>query len=135
MNSNPYERNRFVAKFRTAYWYYSPFVCGGSMNEILKAMEVITPQLQELETRLAHGDFSGKNVTELLGANPQLGFSRIVEFKATLDRMRGLTWVYMEAAANAGKFPAQRIPQALKEFLQQQATKAQTSPASSKKTG
>lgn len=105
------------------------------MNEILKAMEVITPQLQDLETQLANGDFSGKNVSELLGANPQLGFSRIVEFKATLDRMRGLTWVYMEAAANAGKFPAQRIPQALKEFLQQQATKAQASPASSKKTG
>jgi hypothetical protein len=105
------------------------------MKEILKAMEAITPQLQDLETQLTHGDFSGKNVTELLGSNPQLGFSRIVEFKAALDRMRGLTWVYMEAAANAGKFPAQRIPQALKEFLQQQAVRAQTSPSSSKKTG
>ena len=104
------------------------------MKEILDAMQDITPKLQELESHLTHGDFSGKNVTELLGSNPQLGFSRLVEFKAALDRMRGLTWVYMEAAANAGKVPAQRIPQALREFLQQQATQAQSSHTSKKKT-
>jgi hypothetical protein len=50
--------------------------------------------------------------------------------------MRGLAWVYMEAAASTGRFPAQRIPQALKEFLQQQAPKPHSSSASAdKKTG
>ena len=103
------------------------------MKEILKAMEEITPQLGELEKHLAKGDFAGKTVSDLLGPDPQLAFSRLVEFKVALDRMRGLTWVYMEAAANAGKFPAQRIPQALREFLQQQATKTQASHVSGKK--
>ena len=60
-----------------------------------------------------------------LGSNLKLGLSRLVEFKAALDRMRGLTWVYMEAAASAGKLPAQCIPQAFKEFLQQRATRTQ----------
>jgi hypothetical protein len=105
------------------------------MKEILQAVEAITPQLQELEMRLAHGDFAGKNVDELLGPNPQSGFSRLVEFKAALDRMRGLTWAYLEAAASAGKFPAQRIPQGLKEFLQQQASQTHASHATGKKTG
>lgn len=105
------------------------------MTEILKAMEAITPQLDELEKQLARGEFSGKDLNEVLGQNPQLAFSRLVEFKAALDRMRGLTWVYMEAAANAGKFPAQRIPQALKEFLQQQASQTQASHTAGKKTG
>ena len=97
------------------------------MNEILKTMEAMIPQLKELETQLATGNNANKDVDELLGQNPQQAFSRLVEFKAALDRMRGLTWVYMEAAA--GKFPAQRIPQPLKQFLQQQAsqTQAQTS--------
>ena len=40
-----------------------------------------------------------------------------------LDRMRGLTWGYLEAAASAGKFPAQRIAQALKDFLHDQSVK------------
>lgn len=104
------------------------------MKEILKAMEAITPQLEQLESQLAHGEFAGKDVSELLGQNPQTAFSRLVEFKATLDRMRGLTWVYLEAAANAGKFPAQGIPQPLKQFLQQQATKP-TTHVTDKKTG
>ena len=51
----------------------------------------------------------------------KLGLSPLVEFKAALDRMRGSRGVYMEAAGSAGKLPAQRIPQAFKEFLQQQA--------------
>jgi hypothetical protein len=104
------------------------------MNEILQAMEAITPKLEELETQLAHGEFAGKDVNELLGQNPQSAFSRLVEFKAALDRMRGLTWVYMEAAASAGKLPAQRIPQPLKQFLQQQAAETHAANLSGKKT-
>lgn len=100
------------------------------MKEILKTMEAMIPQLKELETQLATGNVANKDVDELLGQNPQQAFSRLVEFKAALDRMRGLTWVYMEAVATAGKFPAQRIPQALKQFLQQQASQTH---ASSKK--
>jgi hypothetical protein len=106
------------------------------MKEILESMESLTAQLKELEGRMAKGSYKGKNVTEMLGANPQLGFSKLVEFKAAVDRMRGLAWVYMEAAASTGRFPAQRIPQALKEFLQQQAPKPHSSSASAdKKTG
>ncbi|MBV9435712.1 MAG: hypothetical protein JOZ44_06650 [Acidobacteria bacterium] len=107
------------------------------MNNILQTMESLTPKLQELEAQLSGKDFGDKNVEELLGQNPQLAFSRLVEFKAVLDRMRGLTWVYVEAAANAGKFPAQRIPDALKQFLQQQASasRQQTTSPTGKKTG
>lgn len=104
------------------------------MKEILKAMEAIAPQLEALETQLVHGQLDGKDADELLGQNPQLAFSRLVEFKAALDRMRGLTWVYMEAAASAGKFPAQRIPQQLKQFLQQQAAKTHATDANDRKT-
>lgn len=105
------------------------------MKEILEAMQALSPQLATLEKYMTGGDLSGMNVNELLGPNPQLGFSRLVEFKAALDRMRGLTWVYMEASAAAGKFPVQSIPQALKEFLQQQATKTQANHAAGKKIG
>jgi len=105
------------------------------MKEIIESMETLTTQLKELEKRMHKGDYAGKNVTEMLGTNPQSGFSKLVEFKAAVDRMRGLAWVYMEAAASTGKFPAQRIPQALKEFLQQQAHTTHTAHPSGKKTG
>lgn len=104
------------------------------MKEILKAMEAIAPQLQALETQLVHGQVDGKDADELLDQNPQLAFSRLVEFKAMLDRMRGLTWVYMEAAATAGRLPARGIPQALKQFLQQQAAKPHPTDANDRKT-
>lgn len=91
------------------------------MKDVIEAMESLTPKLAELESQMARGDLAGKDLTDLLGPNPQLGFSKLIEFKATIDRMRGLTWVYLEAAANAGKFPNQRIPKPLREFLQQQA--------------
>jgi len=101
------------------------------MKEILESMETLTPRLEALEALMAHGDFRNESLSELLGPNPKLGFSRLIEFKAMLDRMRGLTWVYLEAAATAGKFPAQRIPQALKDFLHEQSVKTH----SGKKTG
>ena len=101
------------------------------MKEILETMETLTPKLEALEALLARGDFRKEGLSDLLGPNPKAGFSRLIEFKAMLDRMRGLTWVYLEAAASVGKFPAQRIPQALKEFLQEQAVKTH----SGKKTG
>lgn len=102
------------------------------MKEILEAMESLTAKLAELESQMTRGDFSGKNASDLLGTNPQLAFSKLIEFKAAIDRMRGLTWVYMEAAANAGKFPVQRIPQALREFLQHEASKTSSANAGKK---
>lgn len=102
------------------------------MKEILEVIESLTPKLAELESKMANGALAGKNVNDLLGPNPQSGFSKLIEFKAAIDRMRGLTWVYMEAAASAGKFPAQRIPQALREFLQQEATKTSAASAGKK---
>jgi hypothetical protein len=104
------------------------------MKEIIESMEALTVQLKELETQMSGGGYAEKKVHEMLGSNPQLGFSKLVEFKAAVDRMRGLAWVYMEAAASSGKFSTPRIPQALKDFLQQQATKTHTS-HSGKKTG
>ena len=95
------------------------------MKDVIEAMEALTPKLAELEASITRTNFAGKNATELLGPNPQSGFSKLVEFKAAIDRMRGLTLVYLEAAANAGKFPAQRIPQPLRDFLQQQAAQSQ----------
>jgi hypothetical protein len=103
--------------------YCSIFSSGALMNNILQAMAALTPQLENLESYLSGGDFAKKGVDDLLGENPQAAFSKIVEFKAALDRMRGLTWVYMEAAASAGRFSAERTPQPLKRFLREQAAK------------
>ena len=94
------------------------------MKQIIEGIESLTPRLRELELEMAKGDLSGTNADDLLGANPQLGFSKLIEFKAALDRMRSVTWVYMEAAAAAGRLPAQRVPHLLREFLRQEATKA-----------
>ena len=93
------------------------------MKEILESIDILTPKLAALETLMSRGDFRKESLSELLGPNPKAAFSRLIEFKATLDRMRGLTWGYLEAAASAGKFPAQRIPHALKEFLHEQSLK------------
>lgn len=94
------------------------------MKNILETMGTILPRLEDLELEMTRAEFRGKSPAEVLGPDPQHVFSRLLEFKAALDRMRGLTWVYMEAAAHAGRLPSQRIPPALKEFLQQQATKS-----------
>ena len=102
------------------------------MKNILETMESILPGLQDLESKMTRAEFRGKSHSELLGSDPQLAFSQLLEFKAALDRMRGLTWVYMEAAANAGRLPSQRIPTALKDFLQQQASKSQAMHAGKK---
>ena len=104
------------------------------MKEILETMESLTSKLAELESQMTRGDFTGQKASDLLGSNPQLAFSKLIEFKAAIDRMRGLTWVYMEAAVNAGRFPAQRIPQQLREFLQHEASKS-NSASSGKKLG
>ena len=97
------------------------------MRQILETMGLILPRLEDLESQMTRAEFRGKSRAEVLGPDPQQAFSRLLEFKAALDRMRGLTWVYMEAAANAGRLPSQRIPPALKEFLQQQAAKSSKS--------
>ena len=94
------------------------------MRQILEAMGSILPRLEDLESQMTRAEFRGKSPAEMLGPDPQQAFSRLLEFKAALDRMRGLTWVYLEAAANAGRMPSQRIPPALKDFLQQQAAKS-----------
>jgi hypothetical protein len=96
------------------------------MKKILQSMDSLTPQLKELEKQMTSCEFTGKSATELLGPNPQAGFSKLVEFKAALDRMRGLTWVFMETAVSTGKFPAQRMPPALRQFLHQQASKTES---------
>jgi len=102
------------------------------MNEIIENIESLASQLNKLEGLMSKADFQGKSIDDLLGSNPKVGFSRLVEFKVALDRMRGLTWVYMEAAASATKLPAHRIPQALNDFLQQQATRTQANSVNKK---
>ena len=102
------------------------------MKNILETMGSILPRLEDLESLMTHAEFRGKSPAEVMGPDPQQAFSRLLEFKAALDRMRGLTWVYMEAAANADRLPSQRIPPSLKEFLQQQATKSTKSQLATK---
>jgi hypothetical protein len=101
------------------------------MKEILDSIDTIAPKLEALERLMSRKDFRRESLSELLGPNPKAAFSRLIEFKATLDRMRGLTWGYLEAAAGAAKFPAQRIPNALREFVHDQSIKMQ----SGKKSG
>ena len=93
------------------------------MQDMLETMDRLTGELQRLEAQMLGQDFEGRNALELLGANPQAGYSKLVEFKAAVDRLRAFTWVYMEAAAKAGNFPSQKIPIALREFLNEQATR------------
>lgn len=123
-------RNRFPPEFVLLLVVF--FSLGVIVKEILETMESLTPKLAELESQMTHGNFTGKNTNDLLGSNPQLAFSKLIEFKAAIDRMHGLTWLYMEAAANAGKFAAQRIPPALREFLQREATKSNSEGAGKK---
>ena len=97
------------------------------MQELLKAMETVRPELERIEKQILGSAVEGKSATELLGTNPQVGFSQLVEFKAVLDRMRAVTWVYMEAAARSGKFQTQAIPEPLQQFLREQAIKSRQS--------
>jgi hypothetical protein len=55
------------------------------MKKILQSMDSLTPQLKELEKQMTSCEFTGKSATELLGPNPQAGFSKLVEFKAALE--------------------------------------------------
>lgn len=98
------------------------------MQELLKAMEAVTPELERLEKQILGSPVEGKSATELLGSNPQIGLSKLVEFKAMLDRMRAVTWVYLEAAAKSGRFLSQPVPEPLQQFLQEQATKSRRAP-------
>lgn len=86
------------------------------MANVVQAMHALTTQLQQLETEIDPHEFEGRAAS--LGQNPAQAFATITEFKAAIDRMRYLTWMYMEAAARSTNVPVQSVPRALRRHMQ-----------------
>ena len=86
------------------------------MANVVQAMHALTTQLQQLETEIDPHEFEGRSTS--LGQNPAQAFATITEFKAAIDRMRYLTWMYMEAAARSTNVPVQSVPRALRRHMQ-----------------
>ena len=78
-------------------------------------MSSLTEQLRKLEKQIDLHEFEGRKPTTSLGEDPAQGFAVITEYKAAIDRMRYITWIYMEAAANSAEIPVQAVPQALRQ--------------------
>lgn len=87
------------------------------MSELLDKMKRLGSELRELEAELADSGFKQMSANQLLGTNPRAGFADLTEFKASVDRMRYLTWLYMEAAAITAGLPAQQVPEALRNHM------------------
>lgn len=80
-------------------------------------MQSLTEELRRLEKRLDLREFEGSTAVTSLGEDPSQGFSAITEFKAAIDRMRYVTWMYMEAAARSIHVPVQAVPPALRQKI------------------
>ena len=90
----------------------------GFMANPIQAMRELTRQLQQLETEMDPHQFEDAGPGDSLGQNPAHAFATITEFKAAIDRMRYLTWMYMEAAARSTNVPVQAVPRALRRHMQ-----------------
>jgi len=88
------------------------------MANLVQAMHALTTQLQQLETEIDLHEFEDTGRSAFLGQNPAQAFATITEFKAAIDRMRYLTWMYMEAAARSTNIPVQAVPRALRRQMQ-----------------
>lgn len=88
------------------------------MNDPIQAMRALTRQLQQLETELDPHQFEDEGPSASLEQDPAQAFATITEFKAAIDRMRYLTWMYMEAAARSTNVPIQSVPRALRRHMQ-----------------
>lgn len=87
------------------------------MNELLDQMKKVATELKALEREIAASNFNSKNSEELLGENPHAGFADLTEFKASVDRMRYITWLYMEAAARQAQLSPYQVPSALRQSM------------------
>lgn len=88
------------------------------MANPIQAMRALTTQLQQLETEIDPHQFEEAGPVASLGQDPAQAFATITEFKAAIDRMRYLTWMYMEAAARSTNVPVQAVPRALRRHMQ-----------------
>jgi len=88
------------------------------MANPIQAMRALTTQLQQLETEIDPHQFEESGPVASLGQDPAQAFATITEFKAAIDRMRYLTWMYMEAAARSTNIPVQAVPRALRRQMQ-----------------
>ena len=88
------------------------------MANPIEAMRALTTQLQQLETEIDPHQFEEGGPVASLGQDPAQAFATITEFKAAIDRMRYLTWMYMEAAARSTNVPVQSVPRALRRQMQ-----------------
>ena len=88
------------------------------MPNLIKTMDSLIEQLHQLEKDIDVEALEHSGIASSLGERPAQAFATITEFKATIDRMRYLTWMYMEAAARSRNIPAQAVPQALRRHMQ-----------------
>jgi len=88
------------------------------MANPIQVMRALTTQLQQLETEIDPHQFEEEGPVTSLGKDPAEAFATITEFKAAIDRMRYLTWMYMEAAARSTNIPVQAVPRALRRQMQ-----------------
>lgn len=88
------------------------------MPNLIKMMDSLIEQLRQLEREIDLNEFEHPGRADSLGDKPAQAFATITEFKAAIDRMRYLTWMYMEAAARSTNIPVQAVPQALRRHMQ-----------------
>jgi hypothetical protein len=88
------------------------------MPNLIKTMDSLTEQLRQLEKDIDLEEFEHSGRATSLGEKPAQAFASITEFKAAIDRMRYLTWMYMEAAARSTNIPVKAVPQALRRHMQ-----------------
>jgi hypothetical protein len=87
------------------------------MPNPIKTMDSLIEQLRQLEKEIDLDEFEHPGHADSLGEKPAQAFATITEFKAAIDRMRYLTWMYMEAAARSTNIPVQAVPQALRRHM------------------
>ena len=88
------------------------------MPNLISIMDSLTEQLRQIEKEIDLEALEHSGVANSLGERPAQAFATITEFKAAIDRMRYLTWMYMEAAARSRNVPVQAVPQALRRHMQ-----------------
>ncbi len=81
-------------------------------QKLLSDIQSLTERLRSLEQKIdLTKEFSGAaSSSEEIAAH----FAIITEFKASIDRMRHITWLYMENIARAADIPVQAVPPALR---------------------
>jgi hypothetical protein len=88
------------------------------MPDLIKTMDSLIEQLRQLEKEIDLEALEHSGVASSLGEQPAQAFATITEFKAAIDRMRYIIWMYMEAAARSRNIPVRAVPPALRRHMQ-----------------